>query len=168
MIKKLNLKALRFLSTKSYPVQLLLFLLAGYATMIALIPIAAVLEMSGAVQQLIEPPNPSNLEELPLAVIIAPIIETLIFQHLVFLIFRKWIHIKNKYGWAILVSSILFGLGHMYNVIYIIFAFLQGLTLAYCYYFYKRNIVKAFWSTAIVHAIHNGMVVLVAVNFPDI
>lgn len=168
MMKKLNLKTLRFLSARNYPTQLLIFLLAGYATIILLIPIAAVLEMYGFVQQMIEPPNPANLEELPLAVIIAPIIETLIFQHLVFLIFRKWIPIKNKYFWAIIVSSVLFGLMHKHNVIYIIFAFLQGITSGYCYYFYKRNLVKAFWSTAVVHAANNSVAVLVAVIFPDI
>ena len=123
MIKKLNLKILHFLNTKSYPVQLLLFLLAGYAIIILLIPIVAILEMSGAVQQLIEPPSPANLKELPLAVIIAPIIETLIFQHLAFMIFRKCIHIRNKYFWAIIVSSVLFGLMHKYNTVYIIYAF---------------------------------------------
>ena len=168
MMKKLNLKTLRFLSARNYPTQLLIFLLAGYATIILLIPIAAVLEMAGAVQQLIEQPNPADLEELPLAIIIAPIIETLVFQHLIFQVFRKWIPIKNKYFWAIIVSSVLFGLMHKYNVIYIIFAFLQGITLGYCYYFYKRNLVKAFWSTAVVHAAHNSIAVLVAVNFPDI
>ena len=155
----------RYQLYKPYPTQLLIFLLAGYATIILLIPIAAVLEMSGAVQQMIEPPNPADLEELPLAVIIAPIIETLVFQHLIFLIFRKWIPIKNKYFWAILISSVLFGLMHKYNVIYIIFAFLQGITLGYCYYFYKRNLVKAFWSTALVHAAHNSIAVLVASFF---
>lgn len=168
MMKKLNLKTLRFLSARNYPTQLLIFLLAGYATIILLIPIAAVLEIYGFVQQMIEPPNPANFEELPLAIIIAPIIETLVFQHLIFQVFRKWIPIKNKYFWAIIVSSVLFGLMHKYNIVYIIFAFLQGITLGYCYYFYKRNLVKAFWSTAVVHAAHNSIAVLVAVIFPDI
>ncbi len=168
MIKKLNLKILHFLNTKSYPVQLLLFLLAGYATNILLIPIAAILEMSGAVQQLIEPPSPANLEELPLAVIIAPIIETLIFQHLAFMIFRKWIHIRNKYFWAIIVSSVLFGLMHKYNTVYIIYTFLIGITLGYCYYFYRRKPKAAFWSTALVHAAHNGIAVLSTCSFEQI
>lgn len=168
MMKKLNLKTLRFLTARTYPVQLLIFLLAGYATIIALIPVAAVMEAFGHVEQLKEAPNPADLEQLPLYIIVAPIIETLLFQHIVFLIFRKWIPIKNKYFWAILVSSLLFSLGHPYNVIYIVFAFLQGLTIGYCYYFYKRNLVKAFWSTALVHAAHNSIAVLLAVIFHDI
>lgn len=168
MIKKLNLKILRFLSSKSYPVQLLIFLLTGYATIMLLIPIAAVLEMSGAVQQLMEPSNPADLEELPLAVIIAPIIETLIFQHLVFWVFRKWIHVKNKYFWAIIISSVLFGLMHKYNVVYVIFAFLQGIILGYCYYFYWRKPKTAFWSTALIHAAHNGIAVLFTCSFEQI
>jgi len=168
VLQKYFRKINRYLLRKPYALQLLLFLLAGYATIIILTPFALIVDALTNIQEFNEAPDPSDLEQILPVVIIAPILETLLCQHLIFLIFRKWIHIKNKYDWAIIVSSILFGLGHMYDVIYIIFAFLQGLTLAYCYYFYKRNIVKAFWSTAIVHAIHNGISVLVAVNFPDI
>ncbi|MBN8672071.1 MAG: CPBP family intramembrane metalloprotease [Chitinophagales bacterium] len=168
MMKKLNLKTLRFLSARNYPTQLLIFLLAGYATIIMLIPIEGIVEIFWDVTQLKEPPDPANLEQLPLNIIVTSVLETFVYQYLLFRIFRKWIHIKNKYFWAILISSLIFGFMHYYDVMYIIFAFLQGLTLGYCYYFYKRNLVKAFWSTALVHAAHNSIAVLLAVIFPDI
>ena len=90
-----------------------------------------------------------------IAIIIAPIIETLLFQFGVFKLMQLNKFTRDKYVHYIIISSLLFGLEHWYNLRYIIFAFSAGLPLAYTYYLYHKNPIKAFRFTALVHSLHN-------------
>jgi len=94
-----------------------------------------------------------------IAVLFAPLIETLIFQFLVielvlFLLKRA----KHSYGefFSILVSSFLFSMTHSYSNYYILYAFISGFIYAYFYLFArKRNGMNGYLTVAFVHSFSN-------------
>lgn len=96
-----------------------------------------------------------------LAIVIAPIVETLIFQYGVFKILQASKFTRDKYGIYIFISALLFGFVHWYSLRYIVFAFSAGLTLGYTYYLYHKRPEKAFWTTTLVHSLHNLSGVLI-------
>ena len=95
-----------------------------------------------------------------LAIIVAPILETLIFQYGIFKIYQKIKAVTHKFHWFMWTSAILFGLSHFYSLVYIIFGIAEGFLFGYIYYFYHKNPEKAFWTTALVHCLHNSTSVL--------
>lgn len=89
-------------------------------------------------------------------VIVGPIIETLIFQFgiIELILLLK----KNKFFeiLAILISSIIFGLTHNYNVYYIIFGVFIGIIFGIIYIVAKRRKdMNAFTIVLIAHAFTN-------------
>ena len=90
------------------------------------------------------------------SVIIGPLIETLIFQFgiiEIFLFFKK-----NKIFEliAIVLSSILFGLTHNYNLYYLVFGIIVGFIFAIIYVVAKkRNDMNAFTIVFITHIFTN-------------
>lgn len=88
------------------------------------------------------------------AVILAPIIETLLFQVLIIETLRSF-----KVGdiYSVLISSLLFALSHSYNTTYIFVAFIPGVIFALYYIGLKRSrdwFVSAFFVFA-VHSLYN-------------
>lgn len=105
-----------------------------------------------------------NLEKNPLekhgvliqfiaACIIAPLVETLIFQSLLNLILNK-IGIKNLYI-LICIPSIIFGLNHLYNPLYMISTFTAGLVMNLLYLFCLQNGKNAYFYVALLHFLYN-------------
>ena len=103
----------------------------------------------------------SKFERLYITVIIAPLIETYIFQHLIFKFYFK---IFRKNLWhiiiAILISSLIFGAAHHYNYFTMFGALLSGFFLGYTYFFNNNRLFTPFWCVFIVHACHNLYVFL--------
>jgi membrane protease YdiL (CAAX protease family) len=103
-------------------------------------------------------------------ILLGPIIETLFFQHWIFLI-CKWIGKKLQfeisYGfeqnakWATILSSVLFAVSHYDNhYLYPIIVFPMGLFLGWIYLSNLtefKNKSRAFWMTACFHMFNNGM-----------
>ncbi len=93
------------------------------------------------------------------AVLFAPLVETLIFQHWLLQLFRKKLPFASdikKWIWAILLSSFLFGLGHTQSPIYIIAAFCIGLLLASTYWLYSiRNDLNPILAVFLLHFFNN-------------
>lgn len=95
------------------------------------------------------------------SVIIAPVIETLLWQAgVIYLVDRL---ISKKMIIQIVISSVVFGLQHTYNVTYIVVAIYMGVTLATAFVLYER---KSGWSDAylavvLVHALHNFITLFV-------
>lgn len=75
----------------------------------------------------------STFELFFLSVLLAPIFETLIFQVLLIQVPFKYIMKKNKTNYIIfgLLSALLFGIAHCYNIYYILATFGMGLYLSY-------------------------------------
>lgn len=134
--------------------QVLLFLLASYIILIPFIPIVIVIDATGINTE--GGPDISSDKVIELMVI-APIVETLVYQYIIIRLFMYFAKNRKYYPVAILTSAMIFGIGHTYNLAYIFFAFFIGLVLAYMYYFYSKQPAKAFWTVVLVHGLHNGI-----------
>lgn len=99
----------------------------------------------------------SNLEIFTIAVIIIPLIETLIFQYF---IINIWIYTKKNIYIGIFLSSMFFAISHAYNIIYVINMFIMGLILAYSFVLSKNRKWKAFWVVYSIHSLYNFFVFL--------
>lgn len=88
------------------------------------------------------------------SVIIAPVIETFFAQQLVIeILYRNFKGDKLKiYG--ILISALVFGAFHWYNVFAIIAGFITGIILAWNYMYFREK-GTAFLQTALLHAAYN-------------
>ena len=92
-------------------------------------------------------------EEFILVVIVAPILETLIFQYLIINFFLT----KTKSFYACVISSLIFALQHMYNLFYFVLTLFVGLIFAYLYVIgKKRN--YGFILVAVAHSLYNLIV----------
>ncbi len=81
----------------------------------------------------------------------APILETLIFQQLLYSLFSKTSYLKNRKFLTCIVSGLFFGLIHIYSLHYIITTSLIGFVLMYAFYLYIDNLKKSFWFVATIH-----------------
>lgn len=103
-------------------------------------------------------------EEFITLVIIAPIVETLIFQYL---IIEVLLNLKLKPWVCILVSALLFGVSHWYNLVYILVTTVVGLIFAYYYLALRhQNFMNKLVLITIIHALSN-LFAFVNNNFYD-
>jgi len=96
--------------------------------------------------------NASDIDWV-LGLLIAPIVETLVFQMAPILILKKYTRLKSLY--IILISAAIFAACHTFSIAYIILTFVLGACLAYSYVIYLNKSVSAFRVTASIHALHN-------------
>ncbi len=94
--------------------------------------------------------------ELLIAVVVAPLIETLLFQSLVIEIICKLIKRPRKNIWiSVIASSLAFSMNHTYSISYMVITFFAGLILAIAYYLgrYRKEgpIVLVF----VIHSLYN-------------
>jgi membrane protease YdiL (CAAX protease family) len=92
----------------------------------------------------------SKWEEFFLACVAAPLLETLLFQQLLFKLLQKF---KVKYTWVVVIGGLIFGFAHNYHLMYVINAFFGGMILMSCYLL--RIGKHPFLVTCIVHAVFN-------------
>lgn len=83
-------------------------------------------------------------------VLLAPLFETFLLQHLPFV----WLEKRLRPAYIILLSSLVFSLLHHYNIGYMISAFFVGMLYSGAYYL-KRE-ANPFLSVFIIHAGYNG------------
>lgn len=107
-------------------------------------------------------------ELLFLGVVIAPILETLIFQA-----FPIWIarHFQASFSVQIVASLIPFFLAHVIEGIAtgIAAGLVGGFYFAFTYaHWRERGRWTAFWTTAVSHAIHNGMLIPLAFGLGEL
>ena len=102
--------------------------------------------------------HPTFLSSFLVLCIIVPILETFLFQHITINLIE--LITKNKYV-LVIVSALLFGFSHYFNVVYFITTTLIGFVYAAAYIIGKRHKSKtfAFWSVALAHAIQNLIVI---------
>lgn len=80
--------------------------------------------------------------------VIAPIIESLIFQFGIINLTRKSSYIREHIGLQIFISAAVFGIFHWYSVTYMFVGFLGGLILAYSYIIFEYKKLNPFWYVA--------------------
>jgi hypothetical protein len=88
-----------------------------------------------------------------LACVVGPFVETFLFQ-VVPNRFLMWIGVQNEML-LVIVPSILFGLFHTYDVLYVVSAALGGVILNYLYLSYKKRIRYAFYYVFLLHSLYN-------------
>ncbi len=92
-------------------------------------------------------------EQLFVGCIIAPLIETLIFQYAVIRLLDK-AGVHNFYL-LLIIPAILFGLSHYYNWLYVVAMFGGGAIMNYLFLYCQANGYKAFWWVALLHCLYN-------------
>jgi len=98
----------------------------------------------------------SFILDLLIAVILAPLIETLLFQSLIIEIICKIIKRPRKnICIALIVSSLAFALNHTYSLSYFIITLGAGIILALAYYLGRYRKESAILLVFIIHAMYN-------------
>ncbi len=91
-------------------------------------------------------------EEFILVVIIAPIIETYLFQHLLI----KIIELKlNKRNLILPICSIVFGLLHLYNLVYFFKACISGFLYSFLYLSIREKKSNPIYYVFLCHSVYN-------------
>ncbi|TPG45256.1 CPBP family intramembrane glutamic endopeptidase [Flavobacterium pectinovorum] len=100
-------------------------------------------------------------EKIVLFLIVAPLIETLLFQCIV-IEMAKSLKIKTIY--CCILSAFLFALSHIYNIFYFTYAFMGGLMFAFLYT-RGKNQKYAILLPLITHIIYNSIVFIIKTYF---
>lgn len=126
------------------------------------LPLGFVFELLEISQKAIGGPKPGGLVHAVVgAVILAPIIETVLFQSLPINIIKKSVKWKTNIL-AVTVSALLFSLAHLpYSFWYFLLMIPPGLLLASTYIIFKQRRESAFWITASVHSLWNLIAVII-------
>lgn len=95
--------------------------------------------------------------------VLAPILETIIFQYGVIEILSSLKFFKEKNIVIAIISAALFGVSHSYSYLYIFYGFLIGLLLAYSYLTYKKKKISAFWVVFWIHCIRNTISTILSI-----
>ncbi len=88
-----------------------------------------------------------------IAVIAAPIFETLIFQYGLIETIRE----KTRPLYACFSSAFAFALVHFYSIYYFLFAFVSGLIFAYLYYL-EKSVIKGVLLVLTAHTLYNLLI----------
>ena len=97
--------------------------------------------------------NMAAMDEFLVAVVLAPILETFVFQYALIESIRQ----KIKPLFACFLSATAFALGHCYSVFYFLFAFISGLIFAYLYCL-EKSILKSFLLVLCAHFLYNLLI----------
>lgn len=137
----------------NYIIQLLIFYIISNLLAFIYVPMVFLLEpLNDAYKKYsVQAPSKDPL----LGLILAPLIETLVFQKFIFHLLNRIPFFQKHPGAIVLLSALIFALFHCYNILYIAFAFLLGCLLMYIYLFFLPQNTKAFFSVAIIHFMHN-------------
>lgn len=92
--------------------------------------------------------------------VIAPILETLIYQQFIYYLLSKLSFLKNQTMLICVVSGIVFGLAHTYSLIYMIQTSLIGFVFMYAFLIHIENFKKSFWLITFIHFLVNLTVFL--------
>lgn len=99
-------------------------------------------------------------EKIVLFLIVAPLIETLLFQCIVIEIAKS---LKIRTIYCCILSALAFALSHIYNIFYFTYAFMGGLMFAFLYTRGKNQ--YAILLPLITHIIYNTIVFIIKTYF---
>ncbi|MEN5133438.1 CPBP family intramembrane glutamic endopeptidase [Elizabethkingia anophelis] len=108
-------------------------------------------------------PKFNNLtQELFIAIIFAPLIETFVFQSVIYYLVKLFDSFLKKYFVSVylIISSLLFALSHSYSIYYEIATFFIGLIFAYSFLYFKKESNYPILCVAIIHSLYNAFVTL--------
>jgi uncharacterized protein len=96
-------------------------------------------------------------------IIIAPLLETILFQTLPYVLLNKVRYFSGRDNLIIIISAVFFGLNHFYSLFYIIYAILIGLIFTYFYVVRIKDDKKTFYLIALCHSLFNLIGILISV-----
>ena len=143
--------------------QILLLVLGGFILSIVTGPIVYIfgdLSTAGPLRG-----EKLTLGPILLAVVIVPILETLLHQYFIYEILIRYPFFKNRKYLIFLISAILFGLLHFYSLAYIVWAFFMGIYFIICFDFFRYSNRNAYWLTCLLHGIRNSIALLIDTMF---
>lgn len=118
--------------------------------------------------------DPSDLKSNPIlffvtAVILAPLLETLIFQKFIIIGTHKVLLKLKCEGFIIpiIISTLVFGIQHLYSIRYLICGLFVGYLLALTFVLLYKNKQRSFFITAIIHSIVNLIAFLMEFVFKN-
>jgi hypothetical protein len=86
-------------------------------------------------------------------ILLGPVFETWLIQ---FLVYKLLAYFKlNSPKIYIPLASTLFAVMHDMHIVSLLYTGMTGAVLCYVYYFYRHDTRRAFWSTALIHALRN-------------
>lgn len=97
----------------------------------------------------------------------APILETLIYQLIPvegFLLLTRKKTFKHKLVWAAMISSILFGSGHSYNLLTVIATSISGFALSATYIIFRKrtnSIGVGYCMAVLLHFLVNAIILII-------
>ena len=101
--------------------------------------------------------HPSIYVQFCIAVIIAPIIETLIFQTLPVFVLKDGLNLR--YSIICIVSATAFAASHPFSIGYIIFSFIMGLLFVYAYLLIAETQKSPFRIVCVTHGLRNFLAI---------
>lgn len=128
----------------------LLFVLSFAARLVAVLLVGFTMDTDD-----MEQPGRAERAGLLVAVILAPLAETLVIQAFATWGIRRLL--PGSFLLPVIVSGVLFGCGHTTSLLYATAAFFIGLAWAFAYLsrLAGRGFASAFWLVATVHALNN-------------
>lgn len=91
-----------------------------------------------------------------ITIIVAPLIETLLFQSLIIeLVCKLFKRPRRNLYISVTASSVAFALSHSYSICYIIITFLAGIILALAYYLGRYRKESPIVLVFVIHAVYN-------------
>lgn len=88
-------------------------------------------------------------------IVVGPIVETFIFQFAVIELFIRFYLKNNIILVSIIVSSLLFGVSHSYNVFAVLNSLIYGVIYAHFYWIFKLKKRNSFLFVILIHALYN-------------
>ena len=94
----------------------------------------------------------SKTNKVLLLIVIGPVLETVLFQYLPISIAQRF----TKKKWVIIFSSsVVFGLGHLYNPVYFTMAFFGGVICSYLFIYSEERKKSGILFCIVFHSLYN-------------
>jgi membrane protease YdiL (CAAX protease family) len=154
-------KYFRDLGKKKFIVAMVII---SYIIIVPLIPLTMMLDVKNIGGPEAVKESPVMIEFL-VVVLLAPFIETLIFQTIIFNILNKFEFFKKRAVIVIILSALAFGSAHGYSLIYVVMGTLMGFVLAYAYHIYIEKPESPYKIVTIIHSVRNLLAFTVALIF---
>jgi hypothetical protein len=134
----------------------------SFAVFIASLPLLFFLNSKFPAQNIQE--NYGKFEFFILAVFVAPVVETFLFQFIPIETLQK--KVNSKFIIAI-ISALLFSISHLSSYTYAFSNLLGGIVLAYTYIISTQKKYPAYLCTATVHSLRNLIVFVASLVIPE-
>jgi membrane protease YdiL (CAAX protease family) len=100
--------------------------------------------------------NESLIYIFIIVVIFGPLLETILFQYFIIEFLLFFDKLKKNRIITLIISSLIFGLSHSFNVYYFFFGLILGILLSLCYLLAKtRKDIHPFLFTLFIHSSYN-------------